>query len=163
MRRLILPLAVLGALALPVSATGQSVPLRWVEHAKLGGKRGMSFRVEELVFQDRVWVARVSFTNDSNAPITVGDDFSLALYRSPKTTDPGKAVFLRAVQFRPKRPTKLAPGQTWKGAFAGAGVPRAGVYVRVVFGRFSGGLAGRRGFDWFTDHAYRFQSPAKGI
>jgi hypothetical protein len=149
MRKLLLLLTL--ALAVPSAATAVTVPVGWNESA---GKL-MLFRVVAIdLEQNGTWAVAATFKNTSGKPLTVTNQFALALFKRAGDHDPGDATIYLASRFEPARPKLLAPGQVWSGAFGGDGKVPRGAYVRVVFGRFTG--PGIKSFDWATDHTRRF-------
>jgi hypothetical protein len=145
------------ALLLAVPAAASEVKLDWREQIKDGhGRVVMTFRVHGLVVDKTGWAAAITFRNLSSHRVRISPDFGLALYRT-RTATPHPDRFSAATRTRPAMPGSLAPGGRWTGAVGGPGKPPAGMYVRVVFGHFTGlavpGLS--EGFTWITDHAYR--------
>jgi hypothetical protein len=149
MRKLLLFLTL--ALAVPAAASAGTIPVGWNESAG----NLMLFRVVAIdVEKNGTWAVAATFKNTSGKPLTVTNEFALALFKSKADHDPSNAKIYLASKFQPARPTVLKPGQVWSGAFGGSGSVPSGSYVRVVFGHFSG--PGIKGFDWATDHTRRF-------
>jgi hypothetical protein len=162
--RRLLSVTAVAALALPASASAGVVHVNWREQAKVGGKPVVQFHVETLASSKQgnhsVWVVVASVTNRSSKTLTLSKQFGLARYRGAKDVSPRLGTLLPALTFRPALPKTLRPGQTWRGAFGGFGVPPDGTYVRVVFGRFAGPAVPGAPFAWITDHARRWCSAA---
>jgi hypothetical protein len=154
-------LAAVLSLVLAGSAAAAEVKLDWREQIKdRHGHVVMTFRVHGLVVDKTGWAAAITFRNASQRTIRINPDFGLALYKT--STPSGRPDrFLPAAQAKPVMPRSLAPGARWTGAVGGPGKPPAGMYVRVVFGHFSGLAVGGfpDGFIWITDHAYRMPKP----
>lgn len=160
MRRLVLATVVALVLAAPAAAT--DVPLNWREQVKDGkGHVVMTFEVRGLVFDKTGWAAAISFTNNSKRTVSINPDFGLALYKAKKSTEHPNRLLV-AARVDPTMPKRLGPGKRWRGAIGGSGKPPVGMYVRVVFGYYTGlaveGAPG--GFTWVTDHAYRMKKPS---
>ena len=152
----------LAALAFPSAAAATTVPLNWQERVTDGrGHVVMTFEVHGLIFDKTGWAAAITFTNRSKRTVSINPDFGLALF---KTKQPGGSPnrLLVATRVDPTMPTRLGPGKRWRGAIGGAGQPPLGMYVRVVFGYYSGVpiKGAHAGFTWITDHAYRMKKPS---
>ena len=162
MRRLaLLPILALVLLAPAAGASAADVKLDWREQIKdSSGRVVMTFRVHGLVVDKNGWAAAITFRNVGTRTVRITPDFGLALYKTSKIAD-HPSRFLPAASSQPKMPTQLAPGKRWTGAVGGPGKPPVGMYVRVVFGHFSGlAIDGYPdGFVWITDHAYRMPKP----
>jgi hypothetical protein len=159
-RQAALAAAVALVLVLAAPAAATDVRLDWREQIKDGrGHVVMTFRVHGLVVDKTGWAAAITFRNLSAHRIRISPDFGLALY---KTRTPGDHPdrFSAATRTQPEMPGSLAAGARWTGAVGGPGKPPSGMYVRVVFGHFSGlALPGLpNGFTWITDHVYRMPS-----
>jgi hypothetical protein len=156
-----LALLVLVLLLVPAGAAAAAeVKLDWSEQIKdANGHVAMTFRVHGLVVDKTGWAVAITFRNVSGKPVRITPDFGLALYKTGKPGHPDR--FLPAAQSKPNLPRTLAPGARWTGAVGGPGKPPVGMYVRVVFGHFTGlAIAGfPTGFVWITDHAYRMPKP----
>jgi hypothetical protein len=142
--------------ALPASA--DVVNLGWKETAKRNGQPQLTFSVPSIEFKNGGWTVTATFKNIANTRVKIGSDYGLLLL---PTNGVNVAALRRgrglpATAYSRKLPASLGPGESWSGTFSGSGTPPTGVYVRVIFGRFTGGFAGTRGFFWVTDHAYRF-------
>lgn len=156
-----LALAALVVLVLAAPAAASEVKLDWREQIKDdNGHVAMTFRVHGLVVDKTGWAAAITFRNLTSHRIRISPDFGLAL---DKTSKPGDHPdrFSPATRTQPALPGYLAAGGRWTGAIGGPGKPPAGMYVRVVFGHFTGlavpGLT--TGFTWITDHVYRMPKP----
>jgi hypothetical protein len=155
MRRLVpLVTAIVSAAVLAGFAGADTVKLGWHENAS----GNLKFVVRSINFTKNGWVVDTTFTNTSKQPVQVGTVFGLLLLTTTSTSQSAfqGAKGLPAARFSSPLPKTLKPGQSWSGTFAGTGVPPHGVYVRVIYGRFTGGFAGTQGWYWVTDHAYRF-------
>jgi hypothetical protein len=157
--RFLRALLAVAALCLALAAAGSAgvVPVDWNEQAKLKGSPVISFHVQALVGKVkgklRGWAVVASLTNRTSKPLHIEtNQFGLALFDSAKQVNLPKGKLLPAIAFKPSMPTVLGPGKTWRGTFAGIGLPPNGSYVRVLFGWFSGPAVGGPGFNWLSDH-----------
>ncbi len=148
-------------LAPAAGASAADVKLDWREQIKdSSGRVVMTFRVHGLVVDKNGWAAAITFRNLGERRVQINPDFGLALYKTKKlTARPDR--FLPATSSKPTMPARLDPGKRWTGAVGGPGKPPVGMYVRVIFGHFSGlAIDGYPdGFVWITDHAYRMPKP----
>ncbi len=162
MRRLaLLPVLALVLLAPAANAAAADVKLDWREQIKDSrGRVVMTFRVHGLVVDKSGWAAAITFRNVGKRTVRITPDFGLALYTTNTIANHPRR-YLPAASSKPTMPARLAPGKRWTGAIGGPGKPPVGMYVRVVFGHFSGlAIKGYPdGFVWITDHAYRMPKP----
>ena len=144
-------------LALAAAAPAGVVHVDWHEQATIGGKPRIAFHVQALVSRTKGklsgWAVVATVTNRTTKPLRISrGQFGLALFPNAKSTDARRAKLMPAAAFSPPLPKVIGPGKTWKGTFAGVGVPPEGAYVRVLFGWFSGPAVGGSGFNWLSDH-----------
>jgi hypothetical protein len=155
MRRL-LPVAALALASalLAGPAAADVVKLNWHENAN----GHLSFVVRSIDFTKSGWTVDTTFTNTSKQTIRIGNTYGLLLLTTKSASQAAlaKGQALPAGIFSKPLPVELKPGESWNGTFSGAGTPPHGVYVRVIYGRFTGGFAGTKGWYWVTDHAYVF-------
>jgi hypothetical protein len=153
-----LVLALVAAAVLAVPAFADVVGLQWKETAKRQGHAQLTFAIKSIEFKNGGWTVTATFTNVTKTTVNIGREYGLLLLRTQGVT----AAELRqgqayvASSYGTSLPKALGPGKSWSGTFSGTGTPPTGVYVRVIFGRFTGGFAGKNGFYWITDHAYKF-------
>jgi hypothetical protein len=149
-------LALIGAVFLFAVPAALAADVSWTETARINHVATMRYKVESLTIAKTSWSARISFTNLSQKPITVGSQFGLSFYADRKTESLSHALgFALATKFSSALPTVLKPGATWSGVISGSGSLAADgqVYARVVFGPFKGMPGETRAVDWITDHA----------
>jgi hypothetical protein len=159
MQRLrVLLVALVATAALAGAALADTVNLGWQETAKKAGHAQLTFTVKSIEFGNGGWTVTATFRNVTKTTVHVGREYGLLLLRTKGVSEAelGKGAASFARSFSKPLPAALRPGESWTGTFSGTGTPPTGVYVRVIFGRFTGGFAGTRGFYWVTDHAYRF-------
>jgi hypothetical protein len=140
------------------------VLLRWRESPGRPGAR-LIVRIERLIVSKHGWTVDGSVKNDSSVAMALGRphrpgqfEFGLIVLPSPDPAAVESAAAVFASRLAPRPPSLLRPGTTWRGSFSGGGRLGAGVYVRVVFGRFTPveripGLPWR--FRYITDHVKR--------
>ena len=165
-------LAVVGAACLILAASATAGPVSWNESAKASGVNVMTYTVDSLTFDAKGWRAHVSLHNVSHVTVGVGArrEFGVAFFTDPKTHTLSQGSFAVATTFSTKPPTSLKPGDSWSGTIGGTGrlTTTMRVYVRVVFGPFSGLPGTTAAVDWITDHAMTLgkgsspQTPATG-
>jgi hypothetical protein len=159
--RFLVPVLVAVCLACTAAAQAGVTPLGWREQAKVATKPVIRFHVQALVTRTKGklagWAVTAEVTNTSSKTLRIrADQFGLALFSNGKSTSARDAKLMPAAAFDPALPAVLGPGKTWRGTFAGLGIPPNGAYVRVLFGWFSGPAVGGTGFNWLSDHVHHF-------
>jgi hypothetical protein len=141
-------------LSAPAATAGR---VGWTETAKVDRQTVMRYQVSSVTIGKANWSARVAFSNLSNGSIQVGATrFGIAFYSDSSAESLSEAIgFALATRFSAMPPKTLKPGASWSGVISGSGSLSADgeVYVRVVFGPFSGLPGESRSVVWITDHA----------
>lgn len=135
--------------------------MNWLEAAP----DSMIVQVKRLEVGPTGWSAKVGFRNISKDTIimpTGGQsspvDFGLGVFissLSPRLEDAGNYIsYVKKVT--PLMPPALKPGEAWNGTFSSPEPPRAGRYLRLVFGVFFWKVPVPAGkapyFLWVTQH-----------
>jgi hypothetical protein len=84
--------------------------------------------------------------------------------RADAIVEAGPGIF--ATRFSPTAPSRLRPGQSWKGTFSGPGSPPVGSYVRIELGFFGTSKPKRpltREFRYITDHVLLLRRARKPL
>ena len=150
-------LAVAGAACLVLAGSGTAGRVGWNEAAKAKGVKVMTYTVDSLTFDTKGWRAHISFHNVSHVTVNVGKrhEFGVAFFTDPKTETLTQGSFVPATTYSTRVPTSFKPGDSWSGTIGGTGTltTTMRVYVRVVFGPFTGLPGTTAAVVWITDHA----------
>jgi hypothetical protein len=156
------------------AAPPQAAELGWTEQLPKTGD-ALVFRVHRFVVKRDGWEADLEVENRTEIPWrlpgavgAVPTSFGVMLFRTDeleeverRSADGDLPGLREASTYRPRLPSRLAPGARWRGTIAAPGSLAAGLYVRFVLGPFVAvgdppeGM--ERGFSWITDHAHRLK------
>jgi hypothetical protein len=156
------------------AAPPQQAELDWVERSPDEGP-ALVFHTRRFSVTESGWEAELEIANETTTawelgedPVAVGQSFGLMLFATAELDEVeqrganGDLPGLRPARtFEPGLPSKLAPGNTWRGTVGADGALAAGRYVRVVFGPFVAEDEPPEGmpaqFFWITDNSYRLR------
>ena len=111
-----------------------------------------------------------SIENDTRGILTIGrrhrragTKFGVLVLPSGRADAVAKAgPGILAKHFTPTAPSRLQPGQRWRGTFSGPGPLPVGGYVRIEFGSLGSSRPKHpisREFQYITDHTLRLRRP----
>jgi hypothetical protein len=165
-----------GGSATPVEPTVKAPPqtarLGWEERYPVG-KPALVFGVSSFTVTRGGWIADITVTNRSDIAWDVGGPraagqlaFGVLLFPNDDLKEleqrnrSGDLPAIRqATTYRPKLPTVLRPGMTWRGTMSAPGALAGGLWARLSFGPFISVGNPPPGASaevvWFTDHAHR--------
>jgi hypothetical protein len=151
----------------------QTIELGWHEAPGPPGNR-LIVDVQRLVIRRGGWAVAASIENDTPGTLTIGrrhrrhgTEFGVLVLSNGGTDAVAKAgpgIF--ATRFSPTAPSRLRPGQSWKGTFSGQGPLPVGSYVRIELGFFGTSKPERplaREFRYITDHALLLRRARKPL
>ena len=148
-------------------ARKQTIELNWHEAPGPPGNR-LIVNVQRLIIRRDGWTVAASIENETRGTLTIGrrhrrhgTEFGVLVLPSPRADAVAKAgpgIF--ATRFSPTAPSRLRPGQRWKGTFSGPGPLPIGGFVRIELGSFGSSRPERpisRKFRYITNHALRLR------
>jgi hypothetical protein len=164
-RGVIVALAV-AVLAAPAAASPpRPIKLGWVEQASATYyPAAMTFMVRTVTFGAKAWSVSASVTNRSTKTIQVVRSvtiqapryhYAFSLLSPPECKPPAimcPLVVFAATYFKPAKPSRLGPGQTWSGVFGGPRIPPRGRLISIGFGDFA--VPGDT-FSYVTQHGFK--------
>jgi hypothetical protein len=136
-------------LALPGSASADTIPLRWTERASAYGHLSLTFTVDRLRIDRDGWSASLAIRN-WDIVLSVHQHFALLVSEKAGATG-GRALVATNVQ--PPLPRVLPVRDVWRGTIGGPGVPEKGMYIRLRLGTFRAVIAPNLFIRYVTRHS----------
>jgi hypothetical protein len=148
-----------------VAAGEQTATLGWRETTGEPGEQ-LVFYVEKLEVLRNGWRVELALENRTSTSIRVMSTqlqpFGLMVLSTGDyeafeqlARDDALPAVRPAVDYAPRPPAILEPGDSWSGVISAPGALVAGSWVRVVFGGLVSVVRPRESMAWITDHTHR--------